>query len=243
MKNKLKRLAIFLWSCTKTLVKCTLIALIVITILLFLVSKYDKYSTFDVKEEIKNYSVIIYGKKHQGSGVIIKSDRFGTIILTNKHICTKNKKTKKRNAIDGIIEYHSFTIEEASDKKYGPRKTQEAQVLKIAQNYDLCQLYMLIPNLKAAPIAWSIPKNGSKLYSYSSPQNIPGVFSEGKSLGIKMVHGFLDHTSTTFSDYGSSGGGVFNEKGELVALINMVNKKKRLTFMVPLPHILHFIGR
>jgi len=206
---------------------------------------YNLYNDLLARQNIKNSSVLVIVDQitgRGGSGVIVKSNKNGTWVLTNKHVCTANKFEnlfiKPRL---GITEYSGFGIKRLNDADKTKPLIFPGQVMKVATNYDLCLIYTDVVSLPHVPIANDMPNPKTKLYAYSAPNGALGVFSEGEAGHSEYIDFMLEQYTTVLGSPGSSGSGVFNTDGELVGLVNLINGRG-LTLMVPLPHVKHFLG-
>jgi len=159
-----------------------------------------------------------------------------------------NKKADKKE-IDmfGLITtYKPLLIEEVyTDRRF------YGQVIKVAQNSDLCMIFVEIDDMHPAKIGHKEPENGDLLYNYSNPLGVKGVWKEGIFTGWVWVWMFAERIGTLDIYPGSSGSGIFNIKGELVGLINGMSVGFDLStfsfikssLSVPLAQILLFIQR
>jgi S1-C subfamily serine protease len=160
-----------------------------------------------------------------GSGVIYRSSRKGTIILTNAHVCEA--------IMDGGF--------------VGNVKPYRIQKYKISRIHDLCYLFIR-QNLEVnTVIAKEAPEINSKAIISGHPSLYPHIISYGLVSGTFTADILIDHRSCTEVEKkenpiscivegmpilkkqegqlisalispGSSGSGVFNSAGELIGL-------------------------
>lgn len=171
--------------------------------------------TIDV-EKLKESCVILYVKKYtdnvtystHGSGVLIDYDK----VLTVYH------------AVDDFTE---FAINyNDSDKDYF------CTLIKIKPKVDLAILKTPKENIQPVKIGNSDNiKSGDKIYVISSPQGEKNVVTTGKVIsryGENLI------ISSAKIEPGSSGGGVFNIKGELIGIMARQIKKKNESYFIPI---------
>jgi len=208
--------------------------------------KYKKelavYKDLKIRQNIKNNTVMVLLRNGSGSGIVIRSDSNGTFIVTNKHVCNpisyKNLKIKSRF---DTTSYATLIVKPVGDADKTKPLFFTAQVMEVAQNYDLCLLYTDTYKFDSVPIGKDPPLIGDKLYAYSNPYGFPGVFSEGEAGFSIYVEDSIYQMSSVYAQPGSSGSGVFNTSGELIGIVTLVDSRN--TYMVPLSHIIHFTGK
>ena len=120
--------------------------LLTICVTLFLTREQVGKLPTELNEEIAKSLVYIRGLQHSGSGVVIKSDENGSLILTNKHVCEPNKLPESiKEEFGNVASYIVlFTYNKA---------VAIAQPMKIAVNSDLCLLHTIQTNLEPASLA------------------------------------------------------------------------------------------
>jgi hypothetical protein len=98
---------------------------------------------------------------------------------------------------------------------------------------DICILYVPESNLDYPPIRESLTlKIGETVYALGSPQQEEAIFTKGLISGIKGDEKrqkiiFIDANI----DFGSSGGGLFDENGSLIGLTT--GKKSNINYAIP----------
>lgn len=160
-----------------------------------------------------------------GSGVIYKSSDKGTVILTNKHVC--------QSVVSGGTVYR--------------RNPYKIVSYKLSNLHDMC-LIRIKENLDInTVVSDEAPERNSKVYISGHPSLYPHIVSEGYVSGIEhfriqidkrecgsfeklmnplecIFYGFPiteyyeSQVVSALISPGSSGSGVFNDKGELVGL-------------------------
>ena len=204
--------------------------------------EYLVYKDLKIRQNIKNSSVmVLLPRGGSGSGIAIRSDTNGTFIVTNKHVCsTASYKSLKQKSSFNTTTYVPLTVKPMGDAEKTQPLFYTAQVMEVAQNYDLCLLYIDEPDFATTPIGKNPPVIGDKLYSYSNPFGFPGIFSEGEVNFSVYVDNSLYQMTTVYAQMGSSGSGVFNTNGELIGIVTLVDSM--FTYITPLAHIIHFTG-
>lgn len=151
----------------------------------------------------------------QGSGVVIAEQR----VVTNCHVLARARKVQlRREARDTPLE--------ASLTMWDPQR-------------DLCLLN--VPALQAAAVR-SAPlaevNIGQTAYAIGHPQNLDLTMSSGLVSSLRRNDAgqiFLVQTSAAISG-GSSGGGLFNDRGQLMGLTTIgssASSTQNLNFAVP----------
>ena len=207
----------------------------------------DHIHDLTVKNGVMQSAVMISYKTSrgsiQGSGVVVSSDSNGSFILTNKHVCMDAKIDYDHELYDGVTEYTLVGIKPVSPRYKSQPLFYSAQIVRMAENYDLCLVYSDLSDLVAADLADNIPKKRDKLYSYSNPRGAPGVLSIGTAGAVNYLDDHrLSQYTTVFAEPGSSGGGVFDLRGDLVGIVHSIGPGG-ITLIVPLPHVKEFLGR
>jgi hypothetical protein len=153
-----------------------------------------------------------YIKTKQGSGIILGQlpDKNGTDILTNFHVITDAREIR------------------VTDKQ-GNRST--ASILYFDESKDVA---LLRTSVKAAATEPEIAKNisvGDTVYALGTPKGLGWTISNGIVSGIRE-HRSLDVVqSTAPTSAGSSGGGLFNDAGELIGITSFnVKDAQNLNF-------------
>ena len=176
-------------------------------------------ATMECPEGIECDEVSIDAGSVVGSGTVIKKSMSGMKVLTAAHVCSP--------------EDYSPTIK--SFEKYGARIDKKIiamnffgsvanfEIEKIDKDIDICVLktrsiWEFTPTIK---ISKSKPKRGQKIYIMGAPH---GIFWPGTVLFFDGYYVGLDHGAnavyTIPAKPGTSGGGVLNEKGELIGVIH-----------------------
>lgn len=154
-------------------------------------------------------SISSNGKHLQGAGVVIYHKKHRSIyVLTACHVIDKNKKT--------------FIM-------FNAKKKYEAISVKEDWPNDICLLQTVRLANEDGPyvrVSKALPKVGDRVVAIGTPNGRHRAASDGivsgyyyDSLKIKGViyhRWFMKFTNPIF--YGSSGGGIYNSKGELVGI-------------------------
>jgi len=164
-------------------------------------------------QKILNSSVIVQGIGGMGSGTLIKATKENMYILTCHHV------------VDMVIIFQEILGE--SQAKVGYLRTDQygetigstfykAEVIKYDEEVDLALLKVRIidNNLKVVPISKKEPQKGDTVYSVGNPLGMMRTLSKGILANKEEGFYMCDNTTT----YGNSGGGLFNDKGELIGV-------------------------
>lgn len=144
-----------------------------------------------------------------GSGVVVAPG----ILITNCHVVKEGRQIQVKF----------------------PKETFSATVQSRNEERDLCQLYA--GNITARPVPVSSAntlKVGQKVYAIGSPQGLENTLSEGLVSALREVEGGkIIQTSAAVSP-GSSGGGLFDQFGNLVGVITFQARQgQNLNFALP----------
>ena len=186
-------------------------------------------------EEASNCVVRIVMGQYAGSGLIWRMEEDGMVLVTNKHLL--------RESAYGIV---TFSNEMAL----------QAEVLYFSQEYDLGFLFIPREVLHADILRncyevrktkEGIKQTGEqleeqKIIQIASSQQVAADCYKGKSKKIVFVPEFQAFMLETecFSKAGMSGGGVFDEKGYLLAMIaggevdkDDLARESKITYSIP----------
>lgn len=147
-----------------------------------------------------------------GSGVVIDKES----VLTNCHV------------INGA---YSITVG-LGDEKFKATASLGDKVL------DLCIL--TVRNLKNPPVQMSkmLPKIGEKVIAIGNPAGLERTVSEGIISSYRKYKDSIDLIQITNPiTFGSSGGGLFNESGELIGITTMAIPRGNLNFAMPISYL------
>jgi len=150
--------------------------------------------------------------KKFGSGVVVAPER----VVTNCHVLKKTTGVTVKSAgkiLNATLEYPDV-------------------------ERDLCQLR--VEGLKAPAVA-AVPLDklrvGQRVYAVGNPRGLELTLSEGLISAIRVI-GQDKHVQTTASiTYGSSGGGLFDDQGRLLATTTSGLNEANLNFAVPAEYI------
>lgn len=150
-----------------------------------------------------------------GSGVVLDN---GTIV-TNFHV-----------AEDGI-RYGIVYDDTPEGQEY-----RTSSWISIDQFRDICILPSQNPNAKGAKLGNSDNlKLGEKVVAIGSPLGLKNTVSEGIVSGFRKINGYNFIQITAPISPGSSGGGLFNARGELIGITTLKNiDGESLNFAIPI---------
>ena len=158
----------------------------------------------------------------QGSGVVVGDNE----VATNCHV---------------LDDAASVSVRQAADAGGGESYRMSARVLARDDERDLCLLFveeLSVP--PAAPaVAMGLAKGlsvGEEVFAIGAPKGLELSMSRGIVSQLRGIHGKraapLVQTDAAISP-GSSGGGLFNEDGELVGITTFKWKGENLNFAIP----------
>lgn len=165
-----------------------------------------------------------------GSGVVIPSDRGDNVIVTNCHLTDKSGGPFFRVSGVGGIGGLGMNYERDAER-------------------DLCTITALMldrkrtrkneePNhIKLPPVQIASSRElevGDTVYAVGTPQGLEATLSNGIVSGFREHEGVEYIQTTAPISEGSSGGGLFNSRGQLVGITTMFIKEgQALNFAVP----------
>ena len=151
-----------------------------------------------------------------GSGVVI--DTAGHV-LTNYHV------------VEGGV-FFDVSVSDAGGKV----RAFSARPAACAPEHDLAELELGSPSgLRAARKATGEPDIGSRVYAVGSPLQLEGTLTEGVVSQFRRLGEQKLIQMTAAISSGSSGGGLFNSRGELVGITTLsISEGQNLNFAVSL---------
>lgn len=149
----------------------------------------------------------------QGSGVVIGAGE----VITNCHVAQKGKSLQVRQL----------------------GKTFVATVLYAEPDRDLCQLS--VPDLQAQPTILGTASKlrvGQRVYAIGAPQGLELTLSEGLISSLRPYEGSQYIQTSAAISPGSSGGGLFDDEGQLVGITTFqLIEGQNLNFALPVDWI------
>lgn len=227
--------------------------LTIVTSLLLLGCASLKTEPTDKPEVLSPHAaaIINMNRNSGGSGSVIQTDSRGTVILTNKHVCEVIQAggyVETDDAIGMIVAY------------------------KLYDKHDLCMVKVLKKMGTAAKLADGPPEAYSQAYIAGHPSLLPTVISSGHVSHREMITvmmGFKpcdENTPEKYAPYcffmggypilktfeaelsspliapGSSGSGVYNKDGEIIAVAFASNSRDlAYAYTVPFEYVQDFI--
>ena len=158
----------------------------------------------------------------QGSGVVVGDNE----VATNCHV---------------LDDAASVSVRQAADAGGGESYRMSARVLARDDERDLCLLFVEeLSEPPAAPVAaMGLAKGlsvGEEVFAIGAPKGLELSMSRGIVSQLRGIHGKraapLVQTDAAISP-GSSGGGLFNEDGELVGITTFKWRGENLNFAIP----------
>ena len=158
----------------------------------------------------------------QGSGVVVGKNE----VATNCHVIDKAK---------------SVVVHQAADSGGDESYRMDARILARNDERDLCLLFVdALSEPPAAPVAEMGAAEaltvGEEVFAIGAPEGWELSLSRGVVSQLRKIHGKHDaplvQTDAAISP-GSSGGGLFNENGELVGITTFKWKGESLNFAIP----------
>lgn len=151
-----------------------------------------------------------------GSGFVISGDG---VILTNYHVIAHSKKATVRLANQDAYDY--------------------VGVLDVDKRKDIALIKIKAVNLPHLALGKSAASQiGDKVYALGNPLGVfQNTLSEGIISGIRQADGYRLFQLTTPISHGSSGGPVFNTRGEVVGIVELtVEEGQNLNFAIPIDY-------
>lgn len=143
------------------------------------------------------------GSTGHGSGTVVACENGVALVLTNRHVCPDQGQ--------------SIVV------KWTHGGTAFARWLCVDEWADLAALAVAVPNdCEVCPPARRAPEAGESVvqFGYSvTPGPLRRIGMALKQDGWRSLSGLQDWTASTGSQPGDSGSGVFNEKGQIVAVV------------------------
>lgn len=148
-----------------------------------------------------------------GSGVVIGIGQ----VITNCHVAQKNQSIQVRQS----------------------GNTFKATLQFADRTRDLCQLS--VPTLQAPSVTLGTTKNlaiGQRVYAIGAPQGLELTLSEGLISSLRNYEGSQYIQTSAAISSGSSGGGLFDEKGRLIGITTFYfSEGQNLNFALPVDWI------
>lgn len=198
--------------------------------------------------DFKKTAVRVLNKKMNsgGTGSILKSDKSGSQILTNKHVCHLIEQ-------GGYVEQAGKNYKVKSYKKFADH---DLCLIRVAHNFNI--------NLT---VSKTMAKASDDVYVSGHPSLLPHIVSKGHlsdNMSIRLIIGLEPCTDDgfmcqilggnpvfgTFDSQvvsnlimpGSSGSAVFNDSGEVVGVVFAGMGELSYGFIVPQKFILYFLA-
>ena len=213
-------------------------------ILLLLISSlsYSKPRP-EIARALQSSVQIIIPEISMGSGVVYKHNGLATYILSNDHVCQSTRGLTLTNSLDKNKPLNSVQLK----VKGVDGKSYLGQVIKAGDpKVDLCIIMVKEVIYKAARFGSGL-EVGDSIFLVSGPGGVFPMISSGYAGRTYPDKIMKDVRATTVSaNHGSSGGGVFNDSGELVGIIFSIitdsdNGSPIASFMVELKDIQEFL--
>jgi S1-C subfamily serine protease len=175
---------------------------------------------------------MIHAASWQGSGFVIGNNYHDTFIVTNKHVCTDQETHK-------LIKWYFI---EWSRYNHVP---EFAYLVKVDPKHDLCLLRLPGVGYPKAKIAIMPGQLGQKVYTYGNPHGRKGYLSKGNIADLRVPFlGELAGEVTAKVFGGMSGSPLFNEKGQVVGVVNGADKGKPFHgYYVQLQYLQNFLEK
>jgi tetratricopeptide (TPR) repeat protein len=149
----------------------------------------------------------------RGSGTVIGTG----LVITNCHLAQSGKSLQVRQS----------------------GKTFNATLQYADPDRDLCQL--TVPDLQAPPVALGIANKlriGQRVYAIGAPQGLELTLSEGLISSLRPYDGSQYIQTSAAISPGSSGGGLFDDQGQLIGIITFyLAEGQNLNFALPVDWI------
>lgn len=141
---------------------------------------------------------------------------------------------------DGAVATNCHVLKDGTTYKVRYRdKIYPATLAKSDWNRDVCTL--TVPNLSAPPVVLGSTKNlqtGATVFAIGTPEGLQLTLSEGIVSSLRPVGGGSYIQTTAAVSPGSSGGGLFDDRGRLLGLTSFyVSNGQQLNFALPVEWI------
>jgi S1-C subfamily serine protease len=159
-----------------------------------------------------------------GSGVLVSDDGY---ILTNAHVVGDEKTIRVR---------------------WSDRFETVAQVIRVAKDRDVALVKTAGRDRSPLPIKRGALTLGEKVYAIGSPKGptFQGTVSSGVVSADRILNGLRYVQSDVTVSFGSSGGALLNEKGELIGLTDLgvqnAGQPAGLNLFIPIGDALDFLS-
>jgi len=173
--------------------------------------------------EAKDSVVVIESSSSQGSGVLIDSSG---VIVTNLHVL--------ENATDLSVKTHNG------------EKFDDVDVIDFDEAKDIALIKIKGFDLPYAVLGNSNKvRSGQDVFAIGAPQGLEQTVSRGIVSAVRMMDGGFNAIQTDAAiSSGSSGGGLFNVKGELVGILTAYRSDgQNLNFAVPVNYARGMYGQ
>ena len=172
-----------------------------------------------ILSELLNGSVGVYDIGGMGSGTVLKKTDTEMYILTCYHVVRNTDILSSIFKVDAVVTV-GYVREDTITNHVQGLVSYAAKIIKTDPENDLALLKVFFndPELITMPIAKTEPQKGDKVFSIGNPLEILRTVSKGILSNKKEGFYYSDNTST----FGNSGGGLFNQKGELIGVPAMV---------------------
>jgi len=185
----------------------------------------DASTTFrDRSEELLRTAVTVKTTRGHGSGVVIDETGYA---LTNAHVVGRD------DDVQVIIDGQSIA----------------AQVVNRDRRNDVALLRFAANGLKSAALAHAAPRPGAPLYVVGTPLSLQLSHSvtEGILSAVRERDGMPFYQTDAAVNPGNSGGPVFDESGELVALsvsslVGAQGNSLNVNYLIPIGRALDAVG-
>lgn len=168
------------------------------------------------------------------SGLVLSADESSIKVLTAAHFCQSSMPTSRE-----------FIIPEGTIVGVANDTPRELNKIAIDIDNDLCLLTgpkYVDEDFSPIRLAEDLPKIGDAVYSVSAPNGIAG---SGIRLVFEGMFGGCAGKMCMFTipaTFGSSGGGIYNEHGELISIVMAVTQGfENVVFSPTYADVVHFI--
>lgn len=121
-------------------------------------------------------------------------------------------------------------------------------VIRFDKSIDLAEFELVEPcNQPVSPVAKTNPARGDKVYTLGCPAGICGRITVGVVSGYASIHEHQVLSTDATAFFGNSGGGLFNDSGEVVGICSTVEPHSAngiqvlFTQYIPASTILRFL--
>lgn len=150
------------------------------------------------------------------------------------------------------LTYSNFTVTQRTIDVFGNELgyvVREVRVLGVDELTDVAVLENTtsVPFTNDVRMSRTPVRYGDTVYSVGNPRMMPGVITKGyvvqPKIPLKDFYGVVTIMSTSDMDGGNSGGGLFDDRGEMVGLTNWYSPSGYENYATPVENVLRLLAK